>query len=144
MIILDTCVVSEAIRPSPSRRVLAWLDQLPEDRAYLPSLVLGELQKAVALLDEGNKRSALQLWLEQLRERFRERILTFDEETAVRWAMLSARLERAGRPLPLIDSMLAATALRYSALFATRNTGDYDLTGVETVDPWEPWEGLPR
>ena len=140
MILLDTCVVSEAMRPSPSPRVLAWLDQLPEERVYLPSLVVGELQKGVDLLDEGKKRSALQLWLEQLRERFRDRTLTFDEETAVRWGMLTARFERAGRPLPVIDSMLAATALRYSALLATRNTGDYAKTGVEIVDPWESAE----
>ena len=75
---------------------------------YLPSLVVGELQREVELLNEGNKRSALRLWFERPR-----------------------------RPLPVIDSMLAATALRYSALLATRNTGDDERTGVEIVDPWE-------
>lgn len=137
MIILDTCVVSEAIRPSPSPRVLDWLDQLPEERVYLPSLVFGELQKGVELLEEGKKQYALRLWLEQLAERFHTRTLTFDKETAIRWGMLTARLEKSGHPLPVIDSMLAATALRYSALLATRNTGDFEGTGVKIADPWE-------
>ena len=137
MILVDTCVVSEAIRPKPSPNVLAWIDSLPEDRVYLPSLVIGELQKGVELLADGQKRSALMLWLEQLRERFRGRILPFDEETALRWGMLTADLEKMGRPVPVVDGMLAATALRYSALLATCNTSDYEGTGVECVDPWQ-------
>ena len=137
MIILDTCIVSEAVRPSPEPKVLTWLDQLPEERVYLPSLVLGELHKGVELLEEGNKKSALRLWLEQLQERFHERILYFDEETALSWGMLTARLEKSGRTLPVIDGMLAATALQHSALFATRNRIDYEGTGIEILDPWE-------
>lgn len=139
MILLNTCVVSEAIRVSPSPAVLAWLERLPEQQVYLPSVVLGELHKGVERLDEGTKRNALRLWFEQLCERFRERTLSFDEQTAVRWGSLTAELERSGRPLPVIDSMLAATALRYSALLATRNTSDYVGTGVEIVDPWETY-----
>lgn len=137
MILLDTCVVSEAIRPEPSTKVLWWLEELPEHRVYIPAIVLGELQKGVALLPEGNKRSALMVWLEQLRERFRGRILDFDEESAVTWGTLSARMERSGRKMPAVDGMLAALALRYSALFATRNTDDFTGTGVDTVNPWD-------
>lgn len=136
MIVLDTCVVSEAIRPHPSVNVLNWLDSLPEHQVYIPALVLGELEKGVYLLPEGKKRSALRLWLEQLRERFRGRILSFDEGTAVSWGKVTAQVERSGRRLPVIDGMLAATALRHSALLATRNTADFQDTGVELINPW--------
>lgn len=136
MILLDTCVVSEAIRPQPSRKVLQWLDSLPEYQVYLPVLILGELEKGVNLLPEGEKCSALRLWLEQLRERFRGRLVPFDEKTAVAWGKLTARFENSGRRLPVIDGMVAAVALRHSALLATRNVTDFRDTGVDIVNPW--------
>lgn len=136
MILQDTCVVSEAIRPQPSRNVLQWLESLPEYQVYLPVPALGELEKGIHLLQEGEKRSALRLWIEQLRERFRGRIVPFDEETAIVWGKLAARFEKSGRRLPVIDGMLAALALRHSALFATRNVTDFQGTGVEIVNPW--------
>ena len=137
MILLDTCVISEVIRPYPSENVVKWLDTLPEARVYLPSLVLGEVEKGITLLSSSNKRSALRLWFEQLRERFSGRIVSFDEETAVLWGKLTADLERSGARLPVIDGMLAAVALRHSALLATRNVADYQNTGVDIVNPWE-------
>ncbi len=137
MILLDTCVVSESLRPNPSSRVLEWVDGLPEYQVYLPSVVIGELQKGVALLPAGKKRTALQLWLVQLRERFKNRILYFDEETAVTWGILIAHLGKSGRKIPVIDSMLAAIALRNAALLATRNLNHYEGTGVELINPWK-------
>lgn len=112
MILLDTCVVSEAIRPLPSPNVLAWIDSLPEDRVFLSSLVIGELQKGSALL----------IWLEQLRERFRDRILPFDEETALRWGILTADLEKAGEHFIFLRIVLAPVIL-YMKLF-------YQFTGL--------------
>jgi len=113
VILLDTCVISEALRPEPSPEVLTWLDSLPEHQVYISSIVVGELHKGVELLPEGSKRTALRVWLEQLRERFRGRILEFDEESAVTWGALTARMERSGRRMPVVDSMLAALALRH-------------------------------
>ncbi len=137
MILLDTCVVSEALRPAPSARVLGWIDTLPEHRVYLPALVVGELQRGIELLPKGGRRSALFLWLEQLRERFRDRILPMDEETSVIWGSLVGRLEQNGRKVPVVDGLLAATALRHSAILATRNVADFRDTGVEVINPWE-------
>ncbi len=136
MILLDTCVVSEALRPEPSAKVLEWLAELPEHQVFIPSVVIGELWKGVDLLPDGDKRSALRLWLEQLRERFRGRILGFDEDAAVAWGTLTARMERMGRRLHVVDGMLAALALRNSALLATRNMEDFSGTGISGVDPW--------
>jgi len=137
VILFDTCVISEALRPEPDPKVMAWIEGLPEDQVYLPALVLGELEKGVELLPEGAKRAALRLWLEQLRHRFSGRILSFDEETAVRRGDLSARSQAAGRRLPVVDAMLAATALQHAALLATRNVKDFRETGVTLINPWE-------
>ena len=142
MILLDTCVISEAIRPNPSDVVLDWLDGVPELNVYLPALVVGELQKGVELLPKGSKRTALRVWLEQMTERFSGRILSFDEETAKTWGSLTARMERSGRKLPAVDSMLAAVALHHSALLATRNITDYRDTGVEVINPWAEEDSL--
>ena len=137
MIVLDTCVISEALRPEPDQKVMAWIEGLPEEQVYLPALVLGELEKGVELLPEGSKRAALRLWLEQLRRRFSGRILSFDEETAVRWGDVSARCQSFGRRLPVVGGMLAATALQHAALLATRNVADFRETGVTLINPWE-------
>lgn len=136
MILLDTCVISEALRPKPSPAVLQWIDGIPESRAFLPSVVLGELHKGIEQLEAGRKRDALRLWFEQLRERFTGRVASFDEETAVVWGSLLAGLGSRGRSLPIIDGIIAATALRHSALLATRNTLDFLDTGVEVINPW--------
>ncbi|MFW5712616.1 MAG: type II toxin-antitoxin system VapC family toxin [Spirochaetota bacterium] len=137
MIVLDTGVISEALRPEPDSRVMEWIDGLPEEQVYLSALVLGELEKGVELLPQGSKRTALRLWLEQLRQRFSGRILSFDEQTALRWGDLAARSQASGRRLPVIDGMLAATALQYKALLASRNVDDFRGTGVEVLNPWE-------
>jgi len=120
MILLDTCVISEVLKPHPSTAVLNWLDSLPEDRVYLPALVLGELQKGVESLPQGKKRSLLRLWLEQLCQRFQGRILDFDEGKA-----------------PAIDSQLAAQTLQHQGILATRNLKDFEFTGAQVLSPWE-------
>ncbi len=137
MIVLDTCVVSETLKPSPEPRLLAWLESLNEEEVFLPSLVLGELRKGIDLLDIGNRRSALHLWLTQLGDRFQERTLGFDVEAALRWGELQAAQIRAGTPLPITDGMLAALTLVNGAVLATRNTTDFERTGVPIFDPWE-------
>ncbi len=137
MIILDTCVISEALKPSPSAAVLNWIDTLPEERVYIPSLVLGELRKGIDLLPSGSKKQSFTLWLEQLQERFKGRILILDGETALVWATLSARLQKEGKPAPVVDSLIAAHALKHHALLATRNIQDYENSGIDLSNPWQ-------
>lgn len=137
MIALDTCVISETLKPSPDPRVLAWLESLDEDDVFLPSLVVGELRKGIDLLDAGNRRSALLLWLQQLHERFRARTLPFDAAASMKWGELQAVQFRSGAPLPVTDGMLAAITLTRGAVLATRNTADFERTGVPLFNPWE-------
>ncbi len=136
MILLDTCIISETIKPEPNQRVLTWLDTVEEEALYLSVISLGELYRGIELLPEGEKQTALFIWFEELRERFTGRILDIDGETMITWARLSAGLKKSGEPMPLMDSLISACALRYGALLATRNTRDYKRTGMPLFDPW--------
>ena len=137
MILLDTCVVSEALKPEPSAAVLDWVDQLSEPQVYLPALVIGELHKGVHLLPESGKRQALRVWLEQLEARFAGRILSVDHAVCITSGRLTADLKREGTTIPAVHLMLAALAIHHSAVLATRNTGHFAATGADLVNPWE-------
>jgi len=135
--LLDTCVICEPGQKHPAARVLAWLDEQPEEMLYLSVLTLGEIRKGIARLPAGTKRRRLAHWLEHdLRERFSGRILPVDEETADLWGCLQAAAEARGRPLPTLDCQLAATAMAHGLTLVTRNTNDFGTTGVELFDPW--------
>lgn len=136
MILLDTCVVSESLKPEPDPQVMAWVDSLAEDEVFLPALVLGELRKGVDLLPPGNRRSALVLWLDQLEQRFQGRILPFDAKVATCWGSLMVRLSREGRPMPALDAQIAAHALAAGGVLATRNVDDFASSGCPLLNPW--------
>lgn len=136
--LLDTCVICEPAQKKPSARVLAWLDEQHEEMLHLSVLTLGEIRKGIARLPAGPKRKRLEHWLEHdLRERFTDRIIDVDAEAADLWGRLQAQAENKGHPLPTLDSLLAATALARGLVVVTRNTGDFEATGVELVNPWE-------
>jgi hypothetical protein len=135
--LLDTCVICEPGQKRPSGRVMAWLDEQPEEMLYLSVLTLGEIRKGIARLPDGTKRRRLAQWLEHdLRERFAGRILPVDEEAADLWGRLQAAAEARGRPLPTLDCQIAATAMAHGLTLVTRNTNDFDITGLELFDPW--------
>lgn len=136
--LLDTCVICEPTRKSPSPRVSAWLDGHPEESLYLSVLTLGEICKGVAVLPAGAKRKRLERWLaHDLVERFAGRILPVDTGVADTWGRLQAAAETARRPLPTVDSLLAATALANGLTLVTRNTAGFTGTGSEVLNPWD-------
>ncbi|MFZ5475757.1 MAG: type II toxin-antitoxin system VapC family toxin [Myxococcota bacterium] len=137
MILLDTCVVSEMARPAPDARVLAWMESVPDDALRLSVLTIGEIQKGVALLEDGPRRERVEAWLAGLLRTFADRIVPVDQEVALCWGTISAACRRAGRVRPPVDGLLAATALRYQLTLATRNVSDFEGTGVAVVNPWE-------
>lgn len=139
MYLLDTNVLSEARRPNPDVGVVAWLGATPERTLYVSVLVIGEIAKGVAKLPEGAQRARLAGWLEaELTPRFRGRLLGLDEETARLWGQLAGEAEARGTPLPVIDSLLAATALRYHLTLVTRNVRDFDRYPIDLLNPWKP------
>ena len=135
--LLDTCVVSELVRPTPFKGVVDWIKSQQEERLFMSVLTLGELRKGIDRLAEGAKRTRLENWLDgDLRLRFSGRWLTVDEEVAERWGLVTATAESQGSTLPVIDGLIAATALVHGMTVVTRNDADMLATGVPLVNPW--------
>lgn len=135
--LLDTNVISELVKPKPEPRVAAWVDSTDESLLYLSVLTLGEIRKGIGLLPNATRRVVLQGWLDtELMTRFAERILLIDHAVADRWGRLAADAALAKSPLPVIDGLLAATALDHNLTFVTRNTKDIAATGVAVFNPW--------
>jgi predicted nucleic acid-binding protein len=135
--LLDTCVLSEFQRSTPQATVVAWLRAQEEETFFLSVLTLGELQRGISRLPASRKRNRLQAWLDSdLRQRFEGRILPIDDSVALRWGEVQARVEARGKPLPVMDNLIACTALIHNLAVVTRNGEDFARTGVRVVDPW--------
>jgi predicted nucleic acid-binding protein len=135
--LLDTNVISELIKPEPDRNVLRWINETDETLLFLSVLTLGEIRNGIDRLNPGKRRSRLETWLTiDLRLRFQGRIVTIDNAIAERWGALSAIAAKQGRPLPVIDGLLAATAIYRDLMVVTRNEVDISGTGVATLNPW--------
>lgn len=136
--LLDTCVVSELISRQPNSQVLDWLRNLPSERIFLSVLTIGEIQRGIKKLPDSNRKQELSEWLKsKLLERFQNRILAIDTEIMLGWGELIADLERQGRILPAVDSILAAQALTFGLQFVTRNEKDFAGTGIQIINPWQ-------
>lgn len=135
--LLDTCLLSELRKPEPDAGVVAWLTDVDENRLYISVLTLGEIQKGVAKLEEGRRKHAFQHWLERdLVQRFAGRILAIDTDVALEWGLLTAHAERNGKPAPVIDSLLAVTAINRNLTLVTRNDKDFAAYPVKVLNPW--------
>lgn len=137
MIVLDTNVVSEAMRPEPNPVVVGWLNGQAAGTLYLSSVTLAELLFGIGALPAGARKNRLTQVLDRLLALFPGRVLPFDQEAARRYADMAATARAAGRPLPTADGYLAATAAAHSFAVATRNIQHFGDTGVELIDPWQ-------
>ena len=130
---MDTNVLSELRRKQPQPEVVAWFTQRPRQTLCLSVLALGEIRKGIERLGAARQQPLLD-WLEvELPNYFLGRLLAVDAQTADRWGRL---LASAGRPLPAVDSLMAATALQHDLTLVTRNTADFGGTGVRLINPW--------
>lgn len=135
--LLDTNVISELVRPKPEPRVAAWIEATDEGLLYLSVLTLGEIRKGIASIRDASRGVALQAWLEgELALRFANHILPIDLPVADRWGRLAAQAIAAKSPLPVIDGLLAATAMHHNLTLVTRNAKDVAPTGVPVFNPW--------
>lgn len=135
--LLDTCVLSELVKPRPSAGVKQWVDEQSEKSLYVSVLTLAEIQGGVARLPRSKKRSELEIWLhDELIDHFEGRVLPVDTHVAMTWGRLNAGATISGRTLPAMDGMIAATALANDLMLVTRNEADFQATGVEIVNPW--------
>ena len=136
--LLDTCVISELVRPRPDGGVIAWLEAAEEDSLYLSVLTLGELEKGIARARDASRRARLATWVRKdLAKRFEGRVLAVDAAVAERWGTLSGSAENKGSPLPVIDSLLAATCLEHKLTMVTRNVTDLERCGANCLNPWK-------
>ncbi|MFN7835399.1 MAG: PIN domain-containing protein [Burkholderiaceae bacterium] len=139
MIVLDTNVISELLRPAPATQVEAWLSAQDGTEVYFTTVGEAELRHGVAILPAGKRRTALAKAIEGiLEEDFRDRILPFDRAAANAYAAIAAKRRAAGRPISQFDCQIAAIASAHEAAIATRNTGDYEGCGIDVIDPWLP------
>ncbi len=133
--LVDTNVISELRRRDPDANVRAWFAQRPATELYLSVLTLGEIRKGVEALTDSGRRTVLREWLErELPVFFADRLLPIDAAVAHQWGQL---LAKAGRSLPAIDSLLAATALHHNLVLVTRNLKDFAGLPVQVLNPWE-------
>lgn len=136
--LLDTCVLSELVKPLPDASVLRWMGAQQEANLFVSAMTLAELHKGVAKLSASRRKNELNTWLTQLEAGFEARVLPFQTSTARPWAAMCANAEAQGKPLAAFDSIIAATALQHGLCLVTRNVKDFAATGVELFNPWEP------
>lgn len=135
--LIDTCVFAEYRKPQPNQVVIDWLDTRPLGSMYLSVLTIGEIDKGILRMPDSTRKRNLAGFVADLTLQFKGRILDLDIAIARRWAAVTALLESKGRPLPLIDSLLAATAIENGLVIATRNEADFADTGAEVVNIWK-------
>lgn len=137
MIVLDTNVISEAMKPSANPTVIAWLNEQILDTVYLSSVTLAELLYGIGSLPDGRRKTALAVSLDGLLELFDRRVLSFDAEAARRYAEFAVRARAAGKGFPLPDGYIAATAAAHGFVVATRDTAPFEAAGLQVINPWD-------
>jgi predicted nucleic acid-binding protein len=137
MVILDTNVLSEVLRPAPDGGVMAWLKDQPRPSVFTTTVTRGEILYGIRVLADGKRRRLL--WdaaLAIFNEDFAERVLSFDSDAADAYAEVGASRRAAGRPISQFDAMIAGMARSRGASVATRNAKDFEGCGIDVVDPW--------
>jgi predicted nucleic acid-binding protein len=138
MIVLDTNIISELMRPAPSGRVIDWLDRQPPEAIWLTSISVLEIRFGLELLADGARRLRLEQAFDVvLAQDLAERVLPFDTPAADHTARLAAAARRAGQSMELRDAMIAGIALHHGARLATRNLRHFADTGIDLENPWQ-------
>lgn len=136
MIVLDTNVVSEAMKPEPNPRVQAWLDEQAAETLYLSSVTIAELLFGIGALAAGRRKDNLTAALDGLLDLFDGRILPFDLSAARHYADLAVRARNAGKGFPTPDGYIAAVAVSRGFAVATRDASAFNSAGLAVIDPW--------
>jgi predicted nucleic acid-binding protein len=142
MILLDTNVVSELMRPAPSEAVLAWFAAQDAADLYLSAIGEAELRRGAAMLPADKRRDQLMATIDaMIAEDFAGRILPFNSAAAQAFVLVFLERRAAGRPISFADGQIAATARAQGAAIATRNTADFAGCGIAVIDPWAHHQG---
>jgi predicted nucleic acid-binding protein len=135
--LLDTCLISELAKSKPDEKVVDWVLSENETSFYVSVLTFGELHKGVEKLPDSRKKEELQVWIEdELKNRFQNRIIGIDMRVSILWGKIQCFAEKKGKPMPAIDSLIAATGIAYELTVVTRNVTDMEQSGVKLLNPW--------
>ena len=134
--LLDTNVISETRKKRPDAKVQDWLSRQPLYTQYLSVITLGELLQGAKRARNSTQREDLLAWLERLEQRFDRRVLPIDAAVMRTWSDVTALAIQSGQTTPLLDSLIAATALTHHLTLVTRNTDDVQALGVKVLNPW--------
>ena len=133
--LLDTCILSEIIKPRPHESLLAWMETTHEDSCF-SVLTLGELKKGFAMA-EGKKKLDLDVWIQTIEKNFEDRIIDVNVTIANHWGKIQGKLEKEGRRMSSIDALIAATASVNNLVLVTRNIKDMERSGAKILNPWD-------
>ena len=136
MIVLDTNVVSDAMRPEPNATVIAWLNEQAAETLYLSSVTLAELLFGIRALPAGKRKNMLDRALTELLELFKDRFLPFDTNAARHYADLAVTAKNSGRGFPTPDGYIAAIAASRGFIVASRDTSSFEAAGLKVINPW--------
>ena len=136
--LLDTNIVSELAKPKPDPKVFSWFQNVDQNLCYLSVLTIGEIRKGITILPDIKRRVTIEAWLEKdLHDYFDGRILPVSEDIADRWGTLTGQTYLKGKLIPVIDGLIAATAIHHNLTLITRNTRDVEGAGVNLFNPWQ-------
>jgi toxin FitB len=136
MIILDTNVVSELMRPDPAPQVAGWVRHRDRRELCTTSITLAEIRYGIARLPDGRRKQTLLATASDIFRTFEDQVLPVDTAAAEQYAVVASNRERAGKPIGGFDALIAAVCRSRGAALATRNLSDFEGTGIEVMDPW--------
>lgn len=135
--LLDTCVLSELVKPLPAPDVIAWLKDIPSEELFLSVLTIGEIRKGLTKLPDSAKKKKLALWLNTILEEYRDRIIPIDLMVSDTWGIIQGNAEREGKPMSSIDGLIAATTYTHNLTLVTRNENDFESSNIPIMNPWK-------
>ena len=137
--LLDTCVLSEYVKRNPNTQVINWLDNQDEASLNISIVSIAEIKKGIIRIENSQPNRYLKLWnwLQKLEQRFGSRIIPLDNSIIDTWATICGKSEAKGHKLPIMDSLIAATAYQYDMVVVTRNISDFNFSSIQIFSPWE-------
>lgn len=135
--LVDTCVISEIVKPCPNKLLIEWLEDTPSDQLYLSALTIGEIRKGISKLPGSKKKSKLAEWLHTLIRDYKDKILSVDLRVAENWGDIQGSAEKKGVKLATIDGLIASIARTHNLILVTRNESDFQGCDILLFNPWK-------
>ena len=135
--LLDTCVISELVKPSPDPLVLDWLHDIPSERLFISVITIGEIRKGLTKLPNSKGKDRLTEWLNTLLEDYQDRIYTIDLTVAENWGVMQSKAEKSGRPMSSMDSLIAAISYTHNSVLVTKNLSNFSTSNLPIHNPWK-------